>query len=134
MYDGRRAFGKEWNRVKYMGGKTPFHTRGNNYYVSNLWYKKEVGTKNRYQRSPQSSCQNTQKKKGSQWKGKIERGRNGSVLHTGLENPKMTIRIIHHTKSDSTGSHPSWSSMLNFFFVFGTFLPCCRLHTVPLLI
>jgi hypothetical protein len=45
MYDGRRAFGKEWNRVKYMGGKTPFHTRGNNYYVSNLWYKKEVPMK-----------------------------------------------------------------------------------------
>jgi hypothetical protein len=29
MYDGIRAFGKERNRVKYMGGKTPFYTRGN---------------------------------------------------------------------------------------------------------
>jgi len=30
MYDGIRAFGKERNRVKYKGGKTPFYTRGNN--------------------------------------------------------------------------------------------------------
>ena len=40
MYDEIRAFGKERNRVKYMGGKTQFYTRGNNYYVINLWYKK----------------------------------------------------------------------------------------------
>jgi hypothetical protein len=38
MYDNSlRAFGKERNRVKYMGGMAPFSTRGNVYYVSNLW-------------------------------------------------------------------------------------------------
>jgi hypothetical protein len=31
MYDGIRAFGKERNRVKYLGGNTPFNTRGNDY-------------------------------------------------------------------------------------------------------
>jgi hypothetical protein len=42
MYDRIRAFGKERNRVKYMGGKPPFYTiRGNISYVSYLWYKKE---------------------------------------------------------------------------------------------
>jgi hypothetical protein len=45
MYDGRRASGKERNRVKYMGSTAQFSTRGNVYYVPNLWYKKEVGLK-----------------------------------------------------------------------------------------
>jgi hypothetical protein len=40
MYDRLRAFGKERNRVKYMGSTAPFSTRGNAYYVSNLWYNK----------------------------------------------------------------------------------------------
>jgi hypothetical protein len=39
MYDRLGAFGKERNRVKYMGSTTTFSTRGNVYYVSNLWYK-----------------------------------------------------------------------------------------------
>ncbi len=45
MCDGLGAFGKERNRVKYMGNTTTFSTRGNVYYISNLWYKKEVGLK-----------------------------------------------------------------------------------------
>ncbi len=45
MYDGIRALGKERNRVKYLGGNVPFNTRGNDYYVSSLWYTKEVPAK-----------------------------------------------------------------------------------------
>ena len=41
MYDGIRAFGKENNRVKYLGVKTQFNTRGNDYFVSSIWYKRE---------------------------------------------------------------------------------------------
>jgi hypothetical protein len=45
MYDGLGAFGKERNKVKYMCSTTTFSTRGNVYYGSSLWYKKEVGLK-----------------------------------------------------------------------------------------
>jgi len=47
MYDGIASFGKSKKRVKYINGKTLFNTgRGNDYYASNLWYKKEDLPKN----------------------------------------------------------------------------------------
>jgi hypothetical protein len=40
IYDGIGTFGKERNRVKYLGGNAPFNTRWNEYYVSKLGTKK----------------------------------------------------------------------------------------------
>ena len=77
MYDGIRAFGKERNMVKYMGGNAHFNTRGNDYYVSNLWYKKEVPPK------PANILTKYSEEDREAMEREGREGRNGSTLHNG---------------------------------------------------
>ena len=73
------------NRVALLGdpaqnlGKTQFNTSENDYYVSTCWYKNEVSTKPWNTKPPTKYSEEE----------KMKKGRNKSVLHSGLENPKM---------------------------------------------
>jgi hypothetical protein len=95
MNNGIRAFGKERNRVKYMGGKTPFYTRGNIYYVSNLWYKKEVPMK------PTKLPTKYSEKERASTKREDEEG-------------KERVRIAHWVRKpkDDCKNHPSYQSLI----------------------
>jgi hypothetical protein len=95
MYDGIRAFGKERNRVKYLGRNTPFNNRGNDYYVSNLWYTKEVPVK----------PANTPTKYSQEEREAMEREDN---------NAKEKVRVAQWVRrpKDDYKNHPSYQSLI----------------------
>ena len=95
MNDGMRAFGKERNRVKYLGGNTLFNTRGNDYCVSNLWYTKEVPAK----------PANTPTKYSQEEREAMEREDN---------NAKEKVRVAQWVRrpKDDYKNHPSYQGLI----------------------